>query len=69
MGNKHTVCTLKREEIAEFVDSTCCKLILIYLFRLQLSCIVVTAAEVRALWFHFKEISSTETDDGVIDRT
>jgi hypothetical protein len=30
---------------------------------------IVTAAEIRALWFHFKEISSTEEDDGIIDRT
>lgn len=52
MGNKFTVCSLRRDEIAAYVQST-----------------HFTAQEIRALWFHFKEISSTEEDDGIIDRT
>lgn len=52
MGNKFTVCTLGKDEIATFVQST-----------------HFEAPEIKALWFHFKEISSTEEDDGIIDRT
>ena len=52
MGNKFTVCGLRRDEIAAFVQST-----------------HFTAHEIKALWFHFKEISSTEEDDGIIDKT
>ena len=52
MGNKYTVCGLRRDEIASFVQST-----------------HFTASEVKALWFHFKEISSTAEDDDIIDRT
>jgi high-affinity Fe2+/Pb2+ permease len=77
MGNKFTVCTLRRDEIAALVQSTHCQFLLLIIishlvFRHFLSpfpFFTVTSAEIRALWFHFKEISSTEEDDGIIDRT
>ena len=30
--------------------------------------LAVTADEIRALWFHFKEISSSVSDDDLIDK-
>lgn len=68
MGNKFTVCELTRDEVSAFMATTHCKNLLPPVNDLLLICCrVVNPAEIRGLWFHFKDLSC-EDNSNVIDR-
>ncbi len=68
MGNTGSVCTLTKDEINTYMQQTCCEFLFAYLYNFDDGCWTVSAQEIRALWFHFKDISSSQKDDNLIDR-
>ena len=71
MGNKFTVCELTRDELTAFMATTHCNDSLCSYFCSAICNSIcrfaVNPAEIRGLWFHFKDLSC-EDNSNVIDK-